>query len=254
MSFDTLKVRLCDSVTEQNTQDLVFYVTVHYWCGPIHATSQNPKKELTETWSITIQEGLTQDKSSVKSFLCQFFCIEDLVIHVYEAQWLSGHAANLISTLFMLESDWVFVEHDSTSLRWLKWKQHGPFQTVLTSLWSRFRPRSSELNVFRSEGRKRGLNRTLWRTADKQGSTVTGHKLLFFYIICRWLVCFAQCSGCRVWTACMKYCILRIEKANLGMLMMTMSIKNDKMYTIMQKGNLHCNLVYCITKLTLWEM
>ncbi len=136
-------------------------------------------KELTETWSITIQEGLTQDKLSVKSFLCQLFCIEDLVIHVYEAQWLSGHAANLISTLFMLESDWVFVEHDSTSLRWLKWKQHGPFQTVLTSLWSRFRPRSSELNVFRSEGRKRGLNRTLWRTADKQGSTVTGHKWLF---------------------------------------------------------------------------
>ncbi len=111
--------------------------------------------------------------------MCQFFCIEDLVIHVYEAQWLSGHAANLISTLFMLESDWVFVEHDSTSLRWLKWKQHGPFQTVLTSLWSRFRPRSSELNVFRSEGRKCRLNRTLWRTADKQGSTVTGHKLLF---------------------------------------------------------------------------
>ncbi len=177
----------------------------------------------------------------------------------------SAHAANLISTLFMLDFLLVTLESDwrtSTSLCWTwfyiitmiemkaAWVPSRPY-------WHHFDHVSVHVHVnwmyFRSEGRKHGLNRTHWRTVDKQGSTVTDHKL-FFSTFLSLMVCFTQCSGCRVWTACMKYCILRIEKASLGTLMMTMSIKNGKMYTIMQKGNLHCNLVYCITKLTLCEM
>ncbi len=160
--------------------------------------------------------------------------------------------------LVTLESDW----RTSTSLCWTwfyiitmiemkaAWVPSRPY-------WHHFDQVSVHVHVnwmyFRSEGRKHGLNRTHWRTVDKPGSTwlTTNCSFLRF---CRWWSvlhsALAVVSELLVWNIA----FLRIEKASLGTLMMTMSIKNGKMYTIMQKGNLHCNLVYCITKLTLCEM